>query len=387
MATSHVANDRALPGNSRGHGAAVPDSEVNGPSNLGGEEPRTKLRNGVLAVAAISAIASAARDPQYAMVGLIPLPMLFATPRVATRVLLAAAAVLVVIGGGVTTYREGMAVPDYPTTFDHNMWTYPLGEMLAKGRGVTLEHVHRLWASGVGLVSICVVLVCIIHRARTALTAMAFATLVAISLQGLLGGTRVLENSQNLAFLHGALAQAVVAMIAVLAMTASRTWCRIEPRASEYASGAHFLGPFVAGLVYVQILLGAWLRHRGDTTALLVHGTLALAVVAMVLVFAKQLSVAATGVVAGPGEELGAREFERRPLQRFAHLLIGSLIAQFALGILATVGIYFVSGGMTAEVSVGEAVFATGHVLVGAVLFSGVVCGAVYARSALEVPA
>ena len=381
MAMSQVANESAL--HARPRGIGTEDLSLT-PS---GQAPRTKLRNVLLGLAVIAALASTARDPQYAMVGLIPLPMLFLTPRVATRVLLGAAAVLVVLGGGVTTYREGMAVPDYPTTFDHNMWTYPLGDMLAKGRGVTLEHAHRLWASGVGLVSICVLLVCFIHRARPALTAMAFATLIAISLQGLLGGTRVLENSQNLAFLHGALAQAVVAMIAVLALMASRLWSRVEPVRSKFASGARFLGPFVAGLVYTQILLGAWLRHQGDTVALLVHATLALAVVAMVLVFAKQLSVAATDVVAEPDESNGAREFERAPLVRFAHLLIGSLIAQFALGVLATVGIYFISGGMKAEVSVGEAIFATGHVLVGAVLFSGVVCGAVYARRALEVPA
>ena len=71
-------------------------------------------------------------------------------------VLAAFVAVLVVIGGGVTTYRVGMAVPDWPATFQQNMWTYPFSDMLAEGHGVTLEHAHRVWASGVGLVAICV---------------------------------------------------------------------------------------------------------------------------------------------------------------------------------------------------------------------------------------
>ena len=338
--------------------------------------PRTTLRAWLLGFFALAAVASAMRDIQYVPFGLLPLGLLFLTPRGASRVLLGFVAVLVVIGGGVTTYRVGMAVPDYPTTFNHNMWTYPLSDMLAEGHGVTLEHVHRLWASALGLVAICVLLSCFIYRARKSLTAMAAVVLTAISLQGLLGGSRVLENSQNLAFLHGALAQAVVALIAVLAVLASNTWTRMPRTPSEFARGAHVLGPWVAGLVYAQIVLGAWLRHQGDTIALLVHMMLALAVVVMVLVLAKQLSVAA--------KEEGGTAAERRPLARIANLLLGSLIAQFTLGVLATVGIYVISGGMNEPVSVGEAIFATAHVFVGALLLCSTVVGALYGRRALS---
>ena len=107
----------------------------------------------------------------------------------------------------------------------------------------------------------------------------------------------------------------------------------------------------------------------------MIHATLALFVVAMVLTLSKQL-----GLAAREGREIGVG---RRPLAILQGLLLGSLITQFVLGVLATVAIWFISGGMDAQVSVGEAVFATAHVLVGAVLLSSTVVGALYARRAL----
>ncbi|MEM8713971.1 MAG: hypothetical protein AAGG01_23765, partial [Planctomycetota bacterium] len=75
------------------------------------------------------------RDPQLVWQPLLPIPLLFLGPRGTSRVRAYFVAVLVVIGGGVTTYRVGMAVYDWPSTFDQNMWTYPFMEMLEEGLG------------------------------------------------------------------------------------------------------------------------------------------------------------------------------------------------------------------------------------------------------------
>lgn len=350
------------------------------PQSLSPSEPRTRLRNTLIALLAVGVPLAWMRDPQLVWQPLLPIPLLFLTPRGTSRILAFFAAVLVVLGGGVTTYREGMAVPDWPATFDQNMWTYPFAEMLNEGKGVTLEHVHRLWASALGLVAICVLLSCFIHRARAAVTTFAGLVLLAIIGQGLLGGTRVLENSQNLAFLHGAIAQAVVAGIAALAVFCSRTWKNARPVESQYAHGAFVLGPWVVGGVYAQIALGAWLRHQGQTIALLVHLTFALFVIVAVLVLAKQLGIAAK-------EAPESARPSTRPLARVQGWLLGSLTAQFLLGVLATYGIYGLSGGMQAQVSLGEAVFATAHVFVGAALLSSTVIGTMYARRVLRIPA
>jgi cytochrome c oxidase assembly protein subunit 15 len=359
--------------------AGAPGFEAAGGSaqNVGASPPRSRLRNVLIALFAIGVPLAWMRDPQLVWQPLLPIPLLFLTPRGVSRVLALFVAVLVVIGGGVTTYRVGMAVPDWPATFNENMWTYDYGTMLGEGLGVTLEHVHRLWASALGLVAICVLLSCFIYRAPRSQTIFSAVVLLAIIGQGLLGGTRVLENSQNLAFLHGAIAQAVVAGIIALAVFCSRTWQRSQPVESKYARGAHFLGPWVALFVYLQIALGAWLRHQGQTVALLIHVTLALFVVVAVLVFAKQLGVAAK-------EASEPDRLSVRPLARLQAWLLGSLGAQFLLGVLATYAIYKLSGGMNEPVAVGEVIFATAHVFVGAVLLSSTVVGAMYARRTLR---
>ncbi|MFM9168898.1 MAG: hypothetical protein ACKOTD_01915, partial [Phycisphaerales bacterium] len=50
--------------------------------------------------------------------------------------------VMIVIGGLVTGYEAGLAVPDWPNSFGHNMLLYPISEM--KG-GIFYEHAHRLF--------------------------------------------------------------------------------------------------------------------------------------------------------------------------------------------------------------------------------------------------
>ena len=54
---------------------------------------------------------------------------------------------LLYVGGSVTTYRVGLAVPDWPTTFDENMFLYNFWEAPF---GVRLEHAHRLYGAAVG---------------------------------------------------------------------------------------------------------------------------------------------------------------------------------------------------------------------------------------------
>ena len=55
---------------------------------------------------------------------------------------------LLFVGGLVTTYRVGMAVPDWPTTFGMNMFLY---DFWNAAWGVFIEHAHRLYGAAVGL--------------------------------------------------------------------------------------------------------------------------------------------------------------------------------------------------------------------------------------------
>ena len=54
---------------------------------------------------------------------------------------------LLYVGGSVTTYRVGLAVPDWPQTFGINMFLY---DFWNAPFGVRIEHTHRLYGAAVG---------------------------------------------------------------------------------------------------------------------------------------------------------------------------------------------------------------------------------------------
>src|SRR5688572_33387912 len=63
----------------------------------------------------------------------------------------AATLVLVVAGGLVTNTGSALAVPDWPTSFGYNMFTYPWSAMVG---GIFYEHSHRLLGSLVGVLTL-----------------------------------------------------------------------------------------------------------------------------------------------------------------------------------------------------------------------------------------
>src|SRR5580704_622763 len=64
-----------------------------------------------------------------------------------------AASVLALIcsGGLVTSHGAGMAVPDWPNSYGYNMFLFPPSKWVGN---IWYEHVHRLYASFIGLLSI-----------------------------------------------------------------------------------------------------------------------------------------------------------------------------------------------------------------------------------------
>jgi len=278
---------------------------------------------------------------------------------------------ILLIGGTVTTLRVGMAVPDWPTTFQQNMFTYPLSEML-KDAGVFWEHGHRLWGALVGLAVLATCVLTLLLEPSRRLKALSVVALVAVSGQGLLGGLRVLENSPHLAFLHGTFAQGLFALFCSQALLHSLAWRASKARASAQAAFLRRLGLGTALLLYVQIALGAWVRHNGGTHALFAHMALALVATGLVVLL---------GAGCGKASEEGGLDAARwRTLKRRLHLLLG---LQVVLGILTAVWVYIVTGPAN-PVSVGEAIFATLHVATGALLLWTTVSCVLWAQRSLR---
>lgn len=180
---------------------------------------------------------------------------------------------LLLSGGQVTTYRVGMAVPDWPTTFGINMFLY---RFVDSTWGVFIEHRHRLLGAGLGLISIVLAVWFTVRERRLGVKLLGWGALAGVVLQGLLGGLRVRNNSTELALVHGCSGQAVFGLMVALAVVTSRKW--IDSAASHDESGrmrAYSLG-FLA-LAYTQIILGAILRHLGSM--LIVHICTAICVI------------------------------------------------------------------------------------------------------------
>jgi heme a synthase len=169
---------------------------------------------------------------------------------------------LLFIGGLVTSKGAGLAVPDWPTTFGHNMFLYPWSKMAGN---IFYEHSHRLVASAVGLLTIALTVAFWLRERRHWLRWLGVAALLLVILQGVIGGLRVVLLENTLAIFHAAFAQAFFALTVSLAIFTSAEWS-VEPQGKPIADGGRLgrLCAVTTSFIYVQAIFGAVLRHTGE---------------------------------------------------------------------------------------------------------------------------
>lgn len=188
---------------------------------------------------------------------------------------------LVALGGVVTTKGVGMAVPDWPTTYGENMFLFPPSKWIG---GIFYEHTHRLLASWVGLLTIVLAVWLWRKESRRWLRWLGVAAVVAVVVQGLLGGFRVVFDEHGLGtefgILHAALAQLFFLLLCSIALFTSQGWCagrfgQLLP-ASAVALRRWF--GLTTGLILMQLIFGATMRHQHAGLAVpdfpLAHGKL-----------------------------------------------------------------------------------------------------------------
>ena len=115
---------------------------------------------------------------------------------------LIAALPLILVGGLITTLRAGMAEDGWFQPEGHWLWLYPWEKRVAS-LGRFVEHHHRELGTVVGFLSIATVVATYFAGAGKRAVRVALVGLFAVSFQGVVGGTRVLDNAPQLAFLHG----------------------------------------------------------------------------------------------------------------------------------------------------------------------------------------
>ncbi len=168
---------------------------------------------------------------------------------------------LIWVGGLVTTYDAGMAVPDWPGTYGYNLLRYPWQSWLAAPWDLFIEHGHRLLGATAGLLAIALVVAVLLTDRRAWLIAASFGALALVILQGVLGGARVLFDERLVAMIHGCIGPLFFAYLAGLVVATSQWW-RATPK-SEIPNGAQLVRAawINVGLAYVQLVLGAVIRH------------------------------------------------------------------------------------------------------------------------------
>ena len=224
-------------------------------------------------------------------------------------------------GGLVTTTGAGMAFKDWPTSDGQNMFLYPLFEA-AKDKFI--EHGHRLFGATVGLIAIGLCVVSWSKDSRRWFNWLTLAALGLVIVQGILGGLRVRFDDVRIAKVHGCVAPLFLALVVAIAVFSSRWWYTRTVVSSSASRRLQRLAVFTAGIAYVQLVLGAQLRHvspmsTGATfrAAIFFHLFLAAVLLGDTILFWWQTE----------------RHFKAvKPLLRPPRLLLGLLFVQLSLG-------------------------------------------------------
>jgi cytochrome c oxidase assembly protein subunit 15 len=173
----------------------------------------------------------------------------------------ASTAVLIFAGGLVTSTGSGLSVPDWPTSYGWSMFTFPVENWVG---GIFYEHSHRLIASTVGFFILVLAFWLWRVEPRRWVRRLGALALAAVIIQGILGGITVLWYLPDpVSIAHASLAQLVFCMTATIALVTSPGW-----RRRYEARGPAPNDPLLQrvalvtlGLIYVQIIVGATMRH------------------------------------------------------------------------------------------------------------------------------
>ena len=178
---------------------------------------------------------------------------------------LTAAATFLLLGAGglVTSHEAGMSVPDWPNSYGYNMFLFPFSKWTG---GIFYEHTHRLWASGVGLMTTILAVWLWKKDRRQWMKWLGVAAFVLVVVQGVLGGLRVVLINANLGIVHGVVGQTFFVLMCSIALFTSGIWHKIsEEKKVNVPANLRMLVLATTLLIFLQLMLGATMRgqHAG----------------------------------------------------------------------------------------------------------------------------
>jgi cytochrome c oxidase assembly protein subunit 15 len=169
---------------------------------------------------------------------------------------------LIVAGGLVTSTGSGLAVPDWPLA---NGQVFPKME-----GGVLFEHGHRMVATAIGILTIILAVWIWRRDPRRWMRTLGLVALGAVIAQGLLGGLTVLFLLPTpISVAHACLGQIFFCAVVAIAVFTGRGWLEAPPPVADRGRpGLRALTAATSIVVFLQLLLGAIMRHTASGLAI-----------------------------------------------------------------------------------------------------------------------
>ena len=183
-----------------------------------------------------------------------------------SKLLVISTLLLIFAGALVKSHEVGLSVPDWPTSYGYQMFSFPLTDMIG---GIFYEHGHRLIATVVGLMTLILAFTIYYTDHRLWLKKTAFFALGLVIIQGLFGGLTVLLFLPTpVSIIHAILAQTflMVTILISYGLSKERT-NRMLNENTDYKV-LRFPTYLVTSIVFIQLIIGALMRHTESGLAI-----------------------------------------------------------------------------------------------------------------------
>jgi len=166
---------------------------------------------------------------------------------------------LFVAGALVTSKDAALSVTDWPTS--HGTLVPPLSSLQG---GDFFEFSHRAIAGGLGIWVLLLAVLLWVKETRVWLRWLGVIAVLGVVVQAILGGQVVIRLLHYwLPVIHACFAQIVFAAVLGIAVFTSKWWIAEQPQLEDSGSPSiHSLAILNAGIIYLQVILGAGFRHK-----------------------------------------------------------------------------------------------------------------------------
>ena len=183
-----------------------------------------------------------------------------------SKLLVISTLLLIFAGALVKSHEVGLSVPDWPTSYGYQMFAFPFSDMIG---GIFYEHGHRMIATIVGLMTLILALTIYYTDHRLWLKKTAFFALGLVIIQGLFGGLTVLLFLPTpVSVIHALLAQTFLMVTILISYGLSKERANRMLNESTDYKVLRFPTYLVTSLVYIQLIIGALMRHTQSGLAI-----------------------------------------------------------------------------------------------------------------------